>query len=192
MSVILIVLVVLIFIVMVLIVTAILLQEDKSGGGIGMIGGSSQSFFGASSNNFLSRATSILFAIFMVLVISAALVSSSNSQEITMKDIKETEAKDYKLTNKNQVINPPVTITIDDFEKIIMVKITNKSDKDIINKYYTKSKDAKTYGFTGNPSKEQKKQILSILYGIGYSQEAKTTTISAVDNTSDASGDKKK
>lgn len=94
-----------IIVICILIIASILLQEDKSGGGIGFLGGSSQSFFGASSASILSKFTSILLALFLVLGIVVAILSARSSNTITESDITKTEFSDYKARTTDIDIN---------------------------------------------------------------------------------------
>lgn len=96
---------IILIVICVLIVASILLQEDKAGGGIGFLGGSSQSFFGASSGSILSKFTSILLAIFLILGIVVAILSARSSNPITGEDITKTEFSDYKARTTDIDIN---------------------------------------------------------------------------------------
>lgn len=88
--------VIFVIILCVLIVASILLQEDKAQGGIGFIGGTSQSFFGVSSGSILTRITSILFTIFLIILV---VVSISISQKTVDLNIKKEVIKDVELSN---------------------------------------------------------------------------------------------
>jgi preprotein translocase subunit SecG len=193
MEILLIVLVVVILIICALIVTSILLQEDKTGGGIGIIGGSSQSVFGASSGSILSKITTTLFVIFMLLAVGLALISSSFSRDslITETDISQTESNQYA---KKIMTSAPNTIRADDFEQSVIAKITNENDKKILNTFYKKDVSNKYYKLDKKISKENSKKVVGIFNSVGFTLEAQPTvfdTTSAVDATSDISADKK-
>ena len=170
------ILVVLVIILSVFMVGAILLQEDKSGGGIGIVGGSSQSFFGANSASFLSRVTTIFVVLFFLIIVVCAILASSFSKNkfISTEDIFYTESAEYVATMLKTL---PVSITVDDFDNVILSKIDNENDKTLLTKYYEKSSDGKSYILKDKISKDDRNSLLSILNSIGYSQVAKTVII---------------
>jgi preprotein translocase subunit SecG len=166
-----------------LIIGAILLQEDKSGGGIGIIGGSSQSFLGSNSGSMLSKITTVLVTIFILLIVVMGVISSSftKGSSISAQDIEAREAQEYELKTK-VLTDLPGKITESDFQKNILDKITNESDKTFINEVYTKAQQNKYYELNEKAvkNKDAKVRALGILNGIGYSLEAAPIEVNSV------------
>ena len=159
-----------------LIIGAILLQEDKSGGGIGIIGGSAQSFLGSNSGSMLSKITTVLVTIFILLIVVMGVITSSftKGSSISVQDIEdENMAQKYALRAK-VLTDLPAKITESDFQKNILDKITNEADKTFINEIYTKAQQNKYYELNEKAvkNKDAKARALGILNGVGYSLEA--------------------
>ena len=78
-------------IISVLLVVVILMQASKGGGLAGIAGGMSSSavFGGRSAANFLSRSTTILAVLFMVICLALALMSKART---TVRSVTQTEA----------------------------------------------------------------------------------------------------
>lgn len=165
-----------------LIIGAILLQEDKSGGGIGIIGGSSQSFLGSNSGSMLSKITTVLVTIFILLIVVMGVISSSftKGSSISAQDIEAREAQEYEKVK--MLTELPGKITESDFQKNILDKITNESDKTFINEVYTKAQQNKYYELNEKAvkNKDAKVRALGILNGIGYSLEAAPIEVNSV------------
>ncbi|MBQ3922171.1 MAG: preprotein translocase subunit SecG [Spirochaetales bacterium] len=166
-----------------LIIGAILLQEDKSGGGIGIIGGSSQSFLGSNSGSMLSKITTVLVTIFILLIVVMGVISSSftKGSSISAQDIEAREAQEYELKTK-VLTDLPGKITESDFQKNILDKITNESDKTFINEVYTKAQQNKYYELNEKAvkNKDAKVRALGILNGVGYTLEAAPVEVNSV------------
>ena len=165
-----------------LIIGAILLQEDKSGGGIGIIGGSSQSFLGSNSGSMLSKITTVLVTIFVLLIVIMGVISSSftKSSSVSAQDIEAAEAQEYEKVKL--LTELPGKITESDFQKNILDKITNESDKSFINEVYTKAQQNRYYELNEKAvkNKDAKVRALGILNGIGYSLEAAPIEVNSV------------
>ncbi|MBP5449109.1 MAG: preprotein translocase subunit SecG [Spirochaetales bacterium] len=165
-----------------LIIGAILLQEDKSGGGIGIIGGSSQSFLGSNSGSMLSKITTVLVTIFVLLIVIMGVISSSftKSSSVSAQDIEAAEAQEYEKVKL--LTELPGKITESDFQKNILDKITNESDKSFINEVYTKAQQNKYYELDEKTvkSKDAKTRALGILNGVGYTLEAAPVEVNSV------------
>ncbi len=165
-----------------LIIGAILLQEDKSGGGIGIIGGSSQSFLGSNSGSMLSKITTVLVTIFVLLIVIMGVISSSftKSSSVSAHDIEAAEAQEYEKVKL--LTELPGKITESDFQKNILDKITNESDKSFINEVYTKAQQNKYYELDEKTlkSKDAKTRALGILNGVGYTLEAAPVEVNSV------------
>lgn len=181
------VLVIFSFIVCGLMIGAILLQEDKTGGGIGIIGGSSQSFFGANSGSILVKITTVLFVIFIILMLVIGLVSSSFTKNsiISEKDITSSETEEY-VSKKKLLQEVPAKINISDFENKIIAKIEDESNKNFVNSLYKKDNSNKYFSLSDKATKDEKKKLLSILNSVGFNLEAETTIL---DNKSDSTSD---
>ncbi len=178
MDVLILVLVVISFIVCLLMIGAILLQEDKSGGGLGIIGGSSQSFFGANSGTILVRITTVLFVVFLVLMLVIGLMSSSftKGSVISEKDITASETEEYVLKKKT-LKEAPAKINVVDFENSILNKIQDENDKSVLNALYKKDSSGKYFVLNEKSSKEDIAKVLKILNSIGFKLEAETTIL---------------
>ncbi|MCL2810029.1 MAG: preprotein translocase subunit SecG [Treponema sp.] len=59
----------------VLLILLVLIQNDEGGGLGGMFGGGSNTVFGSRSGNFLTRATTVLGSLFLIISLSLALLS---------------------------------------------------------------------------------------------------------------------
>ncbi len=177
-----------------LIIGAILLQEDKSGGGIGIIGGSSQSFLGSNSGSMLSKITTVLVTIFILLIVVMGVISSSftKGSSISAQDIEAREAQEYELKTK-VLTDLPGKITESDFQKNILDMITDEADKTFINGIYTKAPQNKYYELNEKAVKDKdaKVKALSILNSIGYSLEAAPVEVNSVltNDAEDATND---
>ena len=186
-----IVLVVISFVVCFLMIGVILLQEDKTGGGIGIVGGSSQSFFGANSSSILVKITTVLFVIFMVLMLGSGLISSTFSKGsfVTEKDV---TAPDRGVSFKKRLLkDAPIKIGVEDFENGIIAKITEEKDKNFINGVYKKDSSNKYFVLDPKISKTDKKKVVGFLNLIGFTLEAETTLLDKNPNPNDKGvGDK--
>jgi preprotein translocase subunit SecG len=80
------ILIVLQMIISILLVVSILLQASKGGGLAGVAGGmmSSTVFGGRSAANFLTRATTILAALFMLNCLGMAVLSTTGKQKVSV------------------------------------------------------------------------------------------------------------
>ena len=88
-----IILLVLFVIVAVLLVFLVAIQDEKSVGLGGIFGGSSDSAFGSSSSSFLTKATTTLAVLFVVLALSVALLNKGSNEDLLNKvDAVQTEA----------------------------------------------------------------------------------------------------
>ncbi len=187
-----IVLVVISFVVCFLMIGVILLQEDKTGGGIGIVGGSSQSFFGANSSSILVKITTVLFVIFMVLMLGSGLISSTFSKGsfVTEKDVTAAQTEEY-LSKKRLLKDAPIKIGVEDFENGIIAKITEEKDKNFINGVYKKDSSNKYFVLDPKISKTDKKKVVGFLNLIGFTLEAETTLLDKNPNPNDKGvGDK--
>ena len=88
-----IILLVLFVIVALLLVFLVAIQDEKSVGLGGIFGGSSDSAFGSSSSSFLTKATTTLAVLFVVLALSVALLNKGSNEDLLNKvDAVQTEA----------------------------------------------------------------------------------------------------
>ena len=88
-----IILLVLFVIVALLLVFLVAIQDEKSVGLGGIFGGSSDSAFGSSSSSFLTKATTTLAILFVVLALSVALLNKGSNEDLLNKvDAVQTEA----------------------------------------------------------------------------------------------------
>lgn len=71
----------------------IMIQDDQGEGLGGIFGGGSQSTFGSSSGNVLTRFTSILGALFIVLAFGLAWVNRTQSEENLIKAARQESAQ---------------------------------------------------------------------------------------------------
>ncbi|MBP7553997.1 MAG: preprotein translocase subunit SecG [Spirochaetes bacterium] len=175
---------VIMFIVSFLIVSSVMLQEDKAGGGMGIIGGSSQSFFGASSSSLLSKITSVLLTIFLILAVVLALISSSftKGSVISEMDIYESETSEYEAPVKIMLKDLPAKIQAEDFDKNVLGKITDESAKSTLTAFYTLDKTEKYYELKSKINKEDTEKVLKILNDVGFSMEAVKTEFDSTES----------
>ena len=78
-----IVLLVLFCLVAVLLIFLVAVQDENSVGLGGIFGGNSESAFGSSSANFITKATTLLAIIFMVLSLVVAVVNKSGDEDLS-------------------------------------------------------------------------------------------------------------
>ncbi|MCG8569577.1 MAG: preprotein translocase subunit SecG [Spirochaetes bacterium] len=162
----------------VLMVLSILLQEDKSGGGIGMIGGSSQSFFGASSSTILSKITTIMLTVFLVLSVTIAIVSSSFTRQsvISVEDIEKTELEIADEGIEKKVIaEVPAKVLVEDFDTQFFNLIRNNKDKEFVETIY--ETEDQYYVLKKKLNKSEEERILGLLRSVGFTLESETTVI---------------
>lgn len=199
-------LLVVLFFICIVIVVAILLQEDKSGGAVGILGGSSQSFFGANSGSMLAKFSAIMLAIFLIVGVLIAIVSShvGIQANFTKSDIVKAKLSRYNIeginsSNEETINYVPLQFPKSEFENNILSKITNKDNKIFLSALYQNKEGVYNYNFKkfkksdiyASLSKDNKKEkavkdkALKLLQGINYSQKAKTTNIELTDETTD-------
>lgn len=78
-------------IVCLLVIILVLLQSDKSGGA-GFLGGSSQSTFGSSTADVVTKITGVLVALFLLIALALAGISSFSKSSVRDELLKTTES----------------------------------------------------------------------------------------------------
>jgi protein translocase SecG subunit len=168
-------LIIVLMVVCVLLVGSILLQEDKSGGGMGFLGGSSQSFFGASSGSILSRISSVLLVVFLLMGLVIALLASQFTSKSTIDetDITETEVSEYDIVNRKQTIDfVPEKIQRADFENSIIDKLEDDEDKTFVQDAFELDKQEKYYELKKKLRRADNQKMIRLLNKAQFSLEA--------------------
>ena len=88
-----IILLVLFCIIALLLIFLVAVQDENSVGLGGIFGGSSDSAFGSNTSSFITKATTILAIVFMVLSLVVAIVNKSSDAEIERAIAAEAEAE---------------------------------------------------------------------------------------------------
>ncbi|HIV98358.1 MAG TPA: preprotein translocase subunit SecG [Candidatus Ornithospirochaeta avicola] len=99
-----IILLVLFVLVALLLVFLVAIQSEQSTGLGGVFGGDSSTAFGGRSNAFLTKATTILAILFLVLALLVALTHRTGSEDLTaaVEQTQRAEAGTTWLTNDSQ------------------------------------------------------------------------------------------
>ncbi len=112
-----IVLLVFLIIVAILLVLIVIVQDEGGEGLGGIFGGSSNSTFGSRTGNVVTRATTVLGGLFLVLALGLAYVNRSTGAEGIEKAVKETateETSDSKWYLKNSADAAPTASAVPD------------------------------------------------------------------------------
>jgi len=91
----------------VLLVLLVLIQNDDSGGLGGIFGGGSSSAFGSRSGNVLTRATTVLGSMFLVISLGLALLSRTPGGTGVEEAAREISSEEQRTNWVEDEINPP-------------------------------------------------------------------------------------
>jgi len=90
----------------VLLILLVLIQNDEGGGIGGMFGGGSNTAFGSRSGNVLTRATTVLGSLFLVLSLGLALLSRTPGGTNVEREANLIFADDQESNWVEEVLNP--------------------------------------------------------------------------------------
>ena len=91
----------------VLLVLLVLIQNEEGDSLGGIFAGGSNTAFGSRSGNFLTRATTVLGALFLVISLGLALLSRTPAGTGIEKQVKELSAQESGSSWVEEAINPP-------------------------------------------------------------------------------------
>ena len=110
-----------------LLILVIALQDDQGGGVGGIFGGGSGSAFGSRSGNVMTKITSVLAAIFMIVALSVAWLSRSNQDEdiearARIKSLREQEDIGWYMKSDQSEAGgqPEETVESEETEKAVV------------------------------------------------------------------------
>ena len=109
MSILSIVLLVFFIIIAVLLILLVLIQTEEGNSLGGIFAGGSDSAFGSRSGNVLTRATTILGALFLVVSLSLALLSRTSSGSGVEEEARRLSTEESQSTWLENVLNPDPT-----------------------------------------------------------------------------------
>jgi len=90
----------------VLLVLLVLVQNDEGGGLGGMFAGGSSTVFGSRSGNFLTRATTVLGSLFLIISLSLALLSRTPTGAGVEEEARRLFAEDSGASWLEEELNP--------------------------------------------------------------------------------------
>jgi len=102
-----IVLLVFFIIVAILLVLLVLIQNDEGGGIGGMFGGGSNTAFGSRSGNVLTRATTILGSLFLIISLGLALISRTQGGRGVIDEAINIQSQESSSSYLDALKNPP-------------------------------------------------------------------------------------
>jgi preprotein translocase subunit SecG len=91
----------------ILLVLLVLIQNEEGDSLGGIFAGGSNTAFGSRSGNFLTRATTVLGALFLVISLGLALLSRTPAGTGIEKQVKELSAQESGTSWVEEAINPP-------------------------------------------------------------------------------------
>ena len=109
MSILSIVLLVFFIIIAVLLILLVLIQTEEGNSLGGIFAGGSDSAFGSRSGNVLTRATTILGALFLIVSLSLALLSRTSSGSGVAEEARKISTEESQSTWLDNVLNPTPT-----------------------------------------------------------------------------------
>ena len=110
----------------VLLILLVLIQNDEGGGLGGMFGGGSNTAFGSRSGNVLTRATTVLGSLFLIISLSLAIMSKTSIGNVERAGM-EQSIEDAGVNWLMQELNPTPVISPEDFI------IINEDSSNVIN-----------------------------------------------------------
>ena len=115
------ILLVIFVIVAVLLILLVLIQNDEGGGFGGMFGGGANTAFGSRSGNVLTRATTVLGSLFLIISLSLAFLSRSAAGSGVEEEARRISAQEtgQNWLQEELYPSPPQennVFTIDDFQ----------------------------------------------------------------------------
>jgi len=84
-----------------------LIQNDEGGGLGGMFGGGSNTAFGSRSGNVLTRATTVLGSLFLIISLGLALISRTQGGRGVIEEAMILQAEQSTTTYLDALKNPP-------------------------------------------------------------------------------------
>jgi preprotein translocase subunit SecG len=90
-----------------LLVLLVLIQNEEGDSLGGIFAGGSNTAFGSRSGNFLTRATTVLGALFLVISLGLALLSRTPAGTGIEKQVKELSSQESGTSWVEEAINPP-------------------------------------------------------------------------------------
>ncbi|MCL2765997.1 MAG: preprotein translocase subunit SecG [Treponema sp.] len=98
----------------VLLILLVLIQNDESGGLGGIFGGGANTAFGSRSGNILTRATTVLGSLFLVISLGLALLSRTPGGTGVEEEARRISAEEARTNWVEDEMNPPVNQFPDD------------------------------------------------------------------------------
>ena len=92
----------------VLLILLVLIQNDDGGGLGGIFAGGSSTVFGSRSGNFLTRATTVLGSLFLIISLGLALLSRTPSGAGVEEEARRLFADDVRTNWLEEELNPPI------------------------------------------------------------------------------------
>ena len=99
----------------ILLVLLVLIQNDEGGGLGGIFSGGSDTAFGSRSGNVLTRATTILGSLFLIISFSLAVLSRTPSMSGVEEEARRLSSQDTGYNWLDEEINPSPAYSFDDF-----------------------------------------------------------------------------
>jgi len=94
----------------ILLVLLVLIQNDDGGGLGGIFAGGSNTAFGSRSGNILTRATTVLGSLFLVISLGLALLSSTKGGTGVEEEGRRIAVEEEKTNWVEETLNPPPPI----------------------------------------------------------------------------------
>jgi len=100
----------------ILLVLLVLIQNDEGGGLGGIFAGGSDTAFGSRSGNVLTRATTVMGSLFLIISLSLAILSRTPSSSGVEEEARRLSSQDTGYNWLDEELNPQVyTLPFDDF-----------------------------------------------------------------------------
>ena len=93
-------------IVAVLLILLVLIQNDEGGGIGGMFGGGADTAFGSRTGNVLTRATTVLGSLFLIISLSLAFLSRTPAGSGVEEEARRISTDDYSANWLQEELNP--------------------------------------------------------------------------------------
>ena len=121
------VLLVIFVIVAVLLVLLVLIQNDEGGGFGGMFGGGANTAFGSRSGNVLTRATTVLGSLFLIISLSLAILSRTSTGSGVEEEARRLSAQSGSSGQNwlQDELYPPVRENVIPFEDFTFEQLFN-------------------------------------------------------------------
>jgi len=99
----------------ILLVLLVLIQNDEGGGLGGIFAGGSDTAFGSRSGNVLTRATTVLGSLFLIISLSLAVLSRTPSMSGVEEEARRLSSQETGYNWLDEELNPSPVFSYDDF-----------------------------------------------------------------------------